>query len=225
MRVIIFSQVRLYREILTAALSDSKDITEVHICDRLNTLTEQISEFTPDIVLLDIAGEDIMNEACKVNESYPDIQLLALAIAETPNNVIACAEAGFVGYIPYDASLDELCEIMQHAQHGECICHPKIANSLFREVRRRRSHHLETDPDEPLTHREREVLSLIVSGLSNKQIARKLVLSVATVKNHVHNTFTKLHVKCRTEACARVRNKPWLASTSTDFDSKMVNSR
>lgn len=221
MKVIIYSHVRLYRESLADVIKDCQNVAEVHICDRLDLLVKEVLEFEPDVVLLDITVEAARSEACVVNETCPQVHLLALATAETANDVIACADAGFTGYVPYDASLKELSAIMHHAQNGEFACHPKIANSLFREIRRRRSRHTETDPDEPLSHRESEVLALMACGLSNKEIARELVLSVATVKNHVHNTFTKLHVRCRTEACARLRNEPWLAGSAQTFSTKV----
>lgn len=225
MRVVVYSHVRLFRESLADVIKDCQNVAEVHICECLDALVKDVLEFAPDVVLLDITVEAVLSEACLLNETCPQVHLLALATAETANDVIACADAGFIGYVPYDASLKELCAIMHHAQKGEFACHPKIANSLFREVRRRRSRHTETDPDEPLSHRESEVLALIACGKSNKEIARELVLSVATIKNHVHNTFTKLHVRCRTEACARLRNEPWLAGSAQTYSPKLKSTQ
>ncbi|MCP4936410.1 MAG: response regulator transcription factor [bacterium] len=100
---------------------------------------------------------------------------------------------------------------MLGALRGECVCNPLIAGSLLREVRRRQKIAHEQVGSELLTRRECEVLRLLGQGVSNKQIARELNLSVATVKNHVHNIFAKLNIHSRGEALARLRNEPWIA--------------
>ena len=212
MRVWVYSHIRLFGESLADCLVACEKIAEVRVCHRGENLPDDTLRFTPDVVLIDMTGEGATEKVRCVKEVCPELCMLGLAIPETTEHVIACADAGLDGYVPYQASLDELCVIVSHARKGEFACHPKIASSLFREVRRRRSRYGDTDA--PLTHRESEVLGLVAKGLCNKEIARELVLSVATVKNHLHNTFTKLHVRGRTEALARLRIEPWLAGTA-----------
>jgi two-component system, NarL family, nitrate/nitrite response regulator NarL len=137
------------------------------------------------------------------------VRLMALAVTEIPCEVIACAEAGFSSYVPREASIEELTAILKMALRGEVPCHPTITSGLLREIRRRQ-HAPESDPSEPLTHRECEVLHLVGRGLCNKEIACRLCLSPATVKNHLHSIFGKLRVGGRTAAIARLRTEPWL---------------
>lgn len=214
MRVIIYTHVRLLGELLVNSLESRREDIAVSVCHRAEKLAGEVSSFIPELVVFDMTKEWAIRDAGIINNEFPNVRLVALAIPEIADDVIACADAGFVGYVPYDASLDELYEVICSATKGESRCHPKIARSLFQEVRRRRARSPKNEPLEPLTHRESEVLSLVADGLSNKEIARELSLSVATVKNHLHSVFTKLQVKGRAGALARLRHEPWLASSA-----------
>ncbi|MEA3275528.1 MAG: response regulator transcription factor [Pseudomonadota bacterium] len=172
---------------------------------------EAVVAFEPDAVLFDVNGEDAMKEAQALNRAVPEIPLLAIAIPETAERVIACADAGFLGSVPRQASIAELCAIVDMAIRGECACHPRIAGSLLRELGHRRQQGSVSFSRESLTRRECEILRLLARGHSNKEIARELCVSLATVKNHVHSVLVKLNVGCRTEAVSRLRDEPWLA--------------
>ena len=117
----------------------------------------------------------------------------------------------FVSYVPRDASIAQLRNIIHMAMRGEVPCDPKVSAALLRELRVRQRQAIEEQANDPLTRRECEVLRLLGRGLSNKAIARQLILSEATVKNHVHEILTKLHVRRRAEATARFRDQPWIA--------------
>ncbi len=106
--------------------------------------------------------------------------------------------------------------MMKMALNGECVCHPKIAGSLLREVRRRCEPDSKPTLTEALTNRECEILNLVARGLSNKQIANTLVISVATVKNHLHTIFAKLQVTSRAQAISLLRNEPWVVQFATE---------
>jgi DNA-binding NarL/FixJ family response regulator len=209
MRVLIFSHVRLFCETLSASLESWGDIYEVGTCSLADTLVEDVARFRPDIVLFHSASELSLGEVRAVSNAFPGTLILALAVPENPEQVIACADAGVTGYIPPQASVTDLHAMLQLAFKGECVCSRKIVGSLLREVRRRQSAG-DLPESDPLTQREVEVLSLIGRGFSNKEIARELVLSIATVKHHVHNIFGKLRVSCRAQALTRLRNEPWL---------------
>jgi len=213
-RLFVFSAVRLFGDALAACLVTQEGVSEVTCCHFANRLVESVVSFQPDAILFDISGESAMKEAYALSSAVPEIPRLAIAIPETPEQVIACADAGFLGYVPRHASVAELCAIVEMAIKGECACHPRIAGSLLRELARRRKERSEPTLNEPLTRRECEVLRLLSRGQSNKEIARELCLSVATVKNHVHSVLVKLHASCRTEAVSRLRDEPWLAQSA-----------
>lgn len=210
-RLVVFSAVRLFGDALTACLAIQKEISAVTCCSSANRLLEEVAAFGPDAVLFDITGENALQDAYALNVAIPELPLLALAVPETPQHVIACVDAGFRGYVPRQASVPELCTIVEMVVRGECACHPRIAGSLVRELGRRRQQCSQSPPFGTLTRRETEILRFLARGQSNKEIARELCLSLATVKNHVHSILQKLKVDRRTEAVSRLRDEPWLA--------------
>ncbi len=211
MRVYVFSHIRLFSEALAAYLESSNEISEVTACHRADHLVDEVLNFFPDIVLIDVTIECALIEARAVSDALPGIPIVAVALPENAEKVIACADAGLAGYISRQESVEELVAKMLGALRGECVCTPSISGSLLREVRRRQEFAHEHVVSELLTQRECEILRLLGRGLSNKRIAFKLDLSVATVKNHVHNIFAKLHIHSRGEALARLRDEPWIA--------------
>lgn len=213
MHVFAFSYVRLFAEALVVSLEQCDGISKVIACHKANQLVEQALQESPDIVLIDVTTEQVLIEARAICEALPKTPIIAISLPENSEKVIACADAGLVGYVPRQASINELLTSMLNALKGECICNPKIAACLLREIRIRQKQTDKIFPTEMLTLRERELLHLIGRGFSNKQIARELQLSVATVKNHIHNIFTKLNVRSRAEVLAFLRNEPWIAKT------------
>ena len=144
--------------------------------------------------------------------------LVALGLAEQREDVIRCGRAGFAGYVPRTATSQDLCDALLTIGSGRLACSAEISCSLMRALFCAATHvDARHDGDPPLTKRESEVLQMIGQGLSNKEIARELSISVATVKNHVHKVLEKLNLPCRARAMRRVRDEPWLvpaASTS-----------
>ena len=134
--------------------------------------------------------------------------MVAVAVTEAATEVIACAEAGFDAYVSRTARTTEMLEILQRAQQGETICDPKIARTLFNELARRPGAVIPASQDEHLTAREIEIARLLGRGVSNKEIAAELQLSVATIKNHVHSVLHKLQVGNRTQVASLLRENP-----------------
>lgn len=223
MRVLIFSHIRLFGEALVSCLTKFDDYEDVWVCQSVEHLSKEVRKLRPDLdlVLIDVANKQALREARAVCDACPGIVVMALALIENSKNVIECADAGFMGYVPRQASVNELRQLMKMAIKGECSCHPSIATSLLREVNRRKSVPQGTPPREKLTKRECEILTLVGSGLSNKAIATQLSLCVSTVKNHTHKIFTKLHLKCRAQAVAQLRREPWL----TEFGGEMSQTK
>jgi DNA-binding CsgD family transcriptional regulator len=119
---------------------------------------------------------------------------------------VACAEAGVVGYVGAEGSLDDVTAAIEGAARGEPRCTPQVVAALLRRVAALAGEVRPTRVGLPaLTGREHQVVALIEAGLSNKEIARRLHVEVATVKNHVHNILKKLQARSRVEIVARVR--------------------
>ncbi len=200
--VLVVCDVRIYREGLADALTDRFEV--VGMSRDVAEAARSIQQASPEVILLDMAMPDSLEAVAVIATAAPESSVVALSVPETERGVIACAEAGVAGYVSRDASIQDLCAAVAGAARGEVMCPPRIAASLVRELARRaagRPHH---GAGPRLTPRERQVVDLIDRGLSNKEIARTLHISLSTVKNHVHNILEKCEVHRRLDAVSTV---------------------
>jgi len=198
--VLIVSEVRFLRESLAEVFARFPGI---QICGQSATLADGLvaaEALRPAIVLLDVAFPDSLGAVAKISAVAPEAHMVALAIAETAENVVAWAEAGVDGYVPNTASLDELVSLLRQIQRGEQTCSPRVSGSLMRQIAIAGRDRKPGWPAAALTRRERQILGLLGEGLSNKDIARRLSISLGTTKSHVHNLFRKLSLQRRVDA-------------------------
>jgi DNA-binding NarL/FixJ family response regulator len=204
-RIVIVAAVRLYRDGLALALSRDHGFDVVGTARDIDTAAAVVAPDPPDLVVLDMGLADSL-ELARGLAGGPDApRVVALAIPETEESVLACAEAGIAAYVPRDASLDELAAALRRAACGEVACSPRMAGMLMRRVAVLAAERPGFPHESPLTARESEIVVLLDEGLSNKEIAQRLFIEVATVKNHVHNILDKLNVSRRGQAAARMR--------------------
>lgn len=201
-RVFILSDLRLLREGLAAALARQSTIQVVGLSD-LSLSPAEVAAFQPDVVLLDIL-RGALDRARPLREASPGTRIVALGVPEVEPVVMACARAGVSGFVRMDGSAHEVVTAVHSAVRGELVCSPRTAGMLLSRLRSLAAEEREPPPD-ALTAREREILALMSQGLSNKQIARRLEIRDATVKNHVHSILGKLGVRRRGEAVAHWR--------------------
>lgn len=213
MRIVVYSKVRLFCEALAGWLRSIAPDDDVRAVCRAEGLAEALDDYRPDAVLFDIHGDKSLRDAQAITAQFPDIHMLAIALPEISERVIACIDAGFNGYFPRDASLEDLYPTIERMLQGECRCSPQLAVRIFKELRNRSRSQVQIQIDE-LTKRESEVLELLGHGMCNKEIARQLDISAATVKNHLHHVFRKLQVSGRVQAIAKLREAPWLARSA-----------
>jgi NarL family two-component system response regulator LiaR len=156
-------------------------------------LCEQIQ---PDVVLMDLVmpGMDGVAATRAVRQRYPDIQIIALTSFRDEELVQGALAAGAIGYLLKDVSADDLAAAIRAARAGRPTLAPEATQALIKGTTHA------PPPGHDLTPREREVLSLMVEGLSNPEIARRLVIGLSTVKFHVSSIFSKLGVASRAEA-------------------------
>jgi DNA-binding NarL/FixJ family response regulator len=209
MRIVIVTPFRLLGEGLVACLGGKDGIMVDALVDDFGTLRDALGPET-NLVLVDVGAGFEAAEVCAIAADHPHLTLFALGLRERRDEVIRCARAGFAAYVPRDATADTLRNAMLAAAAGRLTCPPDIACSLMRALFHTSLPH-EVANDNELTRRQGEVLHLLGHGLSNKEIARELELSVATVKHHVHSILTKLGVARRTQAMRKVREAPWIA--------------
>ena len=152
-------------------------------------------QLRPDIILMDLLMPimDGLTAIQKIKKAQPEVEIIALTSVIEDDRVFNAIHAGAMGYLLKDTQASELVQRIKAANRGEVQLHPEAAKRLIREVR-------SPDSPEKLTDRETEVLKLIARGLSNKDIATRLVVSEKTVKTHVSNLLTKLNLPSRTQA-------------------------
>jgi NarL family two-component system response regulator LiaR len=153
----------------------------------------------PDVVLLDLvmprkSGLEAIGE---IKQALPSTRILVLTSFAEDDKVFPAIKAGAHGYLLKDTSPSQLLRAIRDVHRGEPSMHPTIARKLMRELQR--SSELPPTED-PLTAREAEVLSLVAQGLTNQEIADRLFVSERTVRTHVSNILSKLHLANRTQA-------------------------
>jgi two-component system nitrate/nitrite response regulator NarL len=204
-RVFIVAGIRLFREGLAAALEREHGLTVAGTASTAEAAVSALHDDAPDVVLLDTLTPDAERAIRLIRTANAETKVVALGVPDEDDRVIAWAEAGVASYLPREASLGELAEALDSLARGEAVCSPRIVAELLRRVATLAGARPSGGPARSLTSREREIVALIDEGLSNKEIARRLVIEVATVKNHVHNILDKLRVGTRGEAAAAVR--------------------
>jgi DNA-binding NarL/FixJ family response regulator len=196
--IFIISGVRFLRDSLAEILGR---VPALHICGEAAGLTEAVTAARPDIFLLDAAIPGGTQTARKLAEAAPGTRIIVIGVGETVEKILAWAEAGIAGYVPNTASIDELILLIGQISHGEQPCPSGIAGSLLRRISAGPAP--ATPAAAPLTGREQEIYRLVGAGLSNKDIARRLRISLGTTKSHVHNLLGKLSLQRRADVMAR----------------------
>jgi NarL family two-component system response regulator LiaR len=160
--------------------------------------------FEPDVVLMDMVMQDMDGAQATrlIREQHPSVQVIALTSFQEEDLIERALQAGAIGYLLKNVSAQDLARAIREAYAGRSTLSQEATRVLIEAARHRAS-----QPDYGLTERETEVLALLGAGLSNADIAERLVVSVATVKFHVRNILSKLGVASRTEAVAQALQK------------------
>ncbi len=204
--MVVLSDVRLYREGLALALARHAPVDVVGVLSPTPDALTGLEGLHPDVALLELAGRASLRLVGPILASSPGIRVVAFAVAELDDEIVACAEAGVAAYVPREGSIDDLVTVIESAARGELVCSPRMAATLFRRLAALAAQRGAALPQRlGLTARERQIVEMVDRGLSNKEIASVLSIEVATVKNHVHSLLEKLHVSRRGEAAALLR--------------------
>ena len=154
----------------------------------------------PDVVLMDLIMPEMdgVEATRQVKNISPRSQIVVLTSYHDDEHIFPALEAGATSYILKDIDMEELAEAIRRSARGEVTLHPRVAARILQELHGAKRD--EVNPFTELTKREMEVLKLIANGLNNAEIAEQLVISDHTVKGHVSNIFSKLHLADRTQA-------------------------
>jgi len=171
----------------------------------------------PDVAIMDIAMPRLNGiEATKqIKTTCPATAVLVLTAYDDDQYVFALLEAGAAGYLLKDVHADELIKAIRAVRAGESVLHPAIARKVINRFAQPTDEREKKSALEQLTERELEVLKLAAKGMTNREIAQELVLSVRTVQVHLSNVFGKLGVGSRTEAVVKGLRKGWLTLKDT----------
>jgi two-component system nitrate/nitrite response regulator NarL len=202
-RVFIVAKIRSYREALAQVLGREPGIAVAGTGGDDGRLDQAVAEDRVDVALVDADAIQSLGAVSSDSSSAANVSVIALGVTEDEDEVIACAEAGVSGFFDRDGSIGELVLTIASVAQGERPFPPQVTATLVKHLAELAADRVAAG--EQLTPRELEIAGLIDEGLSNKQIARRLQIELATVKNHVHNILEKLNVHSRLEAVARLR--------------------
>jgi NarL family two-component system response regulator LiaR len=211
-RVIIADDHAVVREGTRRILEQEKDIEVVAEASDGEEAITLANTFKPDVILMDISMPrlDGIEATKKIKQLNPGIVILILTAYDDDQFIFSLLEAGAAGYLLKSIHSHELIDAIRSVHAGESVLHPAVARKILNRFGKTIEKPQKKEPVEVLSDREMEVLKLVTEGLSNKDIADKLSLSIRTVQGHLGNIFNKLMVSSRTEAVVRALKEGWV---------------
>ncbi len=216
LRVAVVWEVRFLGEILAELLKRDPMVSVVGVWTDLAEAVAVSPASQADVVLLDARIPEGTAAVRRALDIAPGMRIVVSAVRETEDDIVAWAEAGVIGYIPRNIAPADFVRLVTEIHSGEQVCSRRVANGLLRRIAltaRRSIGRNAALPIPALTKRERQVAELIRSGLSDKEIARQLNISLATTKSHVHNLFGKMNLQRRGQVADCLRdydqNRVW----------------
>jgi DNA-binding NarL/FixJ family response regulator len=211
-RILIADDHAVVREGTRHILEQEQDLEVVAEAADGGEAVELATELKPDVAIIDIAMPHVdgIEATRRIKELCPGIGVLILSAYDDDQFVFSLLEAGAAGYLLKDVHGRELIDAVRAVHAGESVLHPSIARKVLNRFVSRAEKIKRREPLETLSQREKEILRLATRGLSNKDIAEQLFLSVRTVQGHLTHIFNKLQVGSRTEAVVRGLKEGWI---------------
>lgn len=208
-RVLLVDDQPLFREGVHTLLSLQPDLEVVGEADNGEEALRLAARLRPDVVLMDLQMPvlDGVEATRRLRLTQPDCRVIALTTFDDDEYVFEGLRAGAIGYLLKDTPSVKLLEAIRAAARGESFLQPSIAAKVVAEFSRL-ADQAPPRPQplaEPLSERENDILRLVVTGASNKEIAAVLVITEGTVKNHLTNILAKLGVRDRTQAALKAK--------------------
>ncbi len=197
-RILIVDDHAIVREGQRALVETEPGMTLVGEATNGEEAIELARILNPDVIFMDLfmPGVDGIEATEAIKAENPQARILVLTSFAEDEKVFRAVKAGASGYLLKDATPDEILTAVRQVYRGEPAMNPTIANKLMRELQRESNL---PPTEEPLTERELDILKLVAQGLSNQEIAEELVISERTVRTHVSNILSKLHLANRTQ--------------------------
>ncbi len=198
-RVLIVDDHTIVRKGIRALLAEIEGMEVVGEADNGQEAVAQAETLHPDVILMDLAMPtmDGIEATRQIKTSQPESRILIMTSFAADDKVFPAIKAGALGYLLKESTPEDLVQAIRQIYRGESSLHPTIARKVLHEI----THPADRPPTpNPLTGREAEVLRLVAQGLSNQDIAGKLNISDPTVRTHVSNIMSKLHLATRIQA-------------------------
>jgi len=209
-RVLLADDHTLFREGIAGIVSAQPDMEVVgEAADGLEALVKA-RELVPDLILMDIGMPtgDGLEATRLIKREHPEITIVMLTVRDDEEKLFEAVKAGAQGYLLKNMASRPMLEMLRGAIRGEAAISPMLAGRMLEEFRRMsRIAPSGEGTQGDLTRREQEVLDLVATGASDKEIAAQLIISIHTVKSHVRNILSKLQVSSRLEAARIARHK------------------
>jgi NarL family two-component system response regulator LiaR len=198
--VVLVDDHSMVRQGVKAFLITQPDIAVVGEAASGEEAVKLAAQYVPDVILMDLImpNMDGVEATRRVKHVSPRSQVVVLTSYHEDEHIFPALKAGALSYILKDVSAEELASAIRKAASGEAVLHPRVAARVIKELQGKREE--AHNPFTELSERELEVLKLIADGMSNAEMAAKLVLSEKTIKGHVSNILSKLHLVDRTQA-------------------------
>lgn len=205
-RILLIEDNRLLRDGIVAMLNEQADMKVVAASGGHDNSMLDARSVRAQVILVDLSGLEVVASLAK---NTPELKVIGMGLIPTQLDIVEFVQAGASGFIMKGATVEEFLATIRSVAHGEKVLPPLLTHSLFSHVV---EHALKRGKRElknavRMTKREREIISLIAEGLSNKDIARRLNVATYTVKSHVHNVLEKLALHSRLQIANHTRDE------------------
>ena len=210
-RVLLVEDHVVVRQGIKALFADEPDLEIVGEADDGREALQRVSELRPDVVLMDISmpGLNGIEATRQIRQSYPDVKVVVLSMHSNEEYVFQVLRAGASGYVLKQSDSSEVLTAIRAAIAGGSFLSPPVSRAVISDYVRRAEARGQGSDLDLLTSREREVLQLLAEGLSNREIAEQLSISVKTVETHRSNMMGKLGINSKTELVKYALRKGW----------------
>lgn len=194
--IVLVDDHQMFRDGVKSVLSDEENIEIIGEVGSGKDLYKLLESIVPDLIITDISMPDISGiEVAKyVIENYPGIKILILSMHSNEEFITKALSVGANGYLPKDTSMTELLKAINTIYKGDNYFNKSISDTILNSLMNKPK-----QENKSLTKREKEIINLVVDGLSNKEIADKLCISIRTVDSHKNNIMQKLNLKSSVE--------------------------
>jgi len=201
-KVVVVEDNPVLRQYLSELVSNTGDYRCVCTCGSAEEAMVKIPEVQPNVVLMDIhlPGESGIACTAYLREKMPEVQVIMLTVYKDIDTIFEALKAGACGYVLKRSEEQEILDAIAEVRAGGAPMTSQVARMVVRSFSKSSPEREETNQ---LSPRESEILALVAKGLSNKEVANSLGISIGTVRIHLNHIYDKLHVRCRTEAAAK----------------------